>query len=451
MIASAPFIPLNGGSPTLYAVLALLVGAGFGFFLERAGFGSAKKLTSVFTLRDWQVYKVMFTALITALVGSQILSGLGVLDLSLVEVGSTMLLPMAVGGLLFGVGFYFGGFCPGTAVVSAVRGRLDAVVFLVGVLGGMYAFAVFFDGPGQADWFQSFYQPVGARVMRLYGTIPVWVLAIVIPIGVIVSFRYVDLLTHRFALMTPEQLERGESRPKVRMPALAPVAKVALASVGAVLVVVGVIRPSDPASVAVAAETPRVVGLDVDTTVDALSVVGWVVSDAHRVAEDGPANSYVLDVRTADERAAAPIGTAIELEPTADTGTLADDAIAAIDDAYGEAARNKPIVVLSSADPASTTAVVRSLREHGINAFALDGGADAWRAVVFDDPAPWPAAVVDRGADATGIAAYRERVVAWLRGGVDTPPAYVPIPGTLQLPSEVATGVATGGGGGGCG
>ncbi|MEZ5249363.1 MAG: YeeE/YedE thiosulfate transporter family protein [Ilumatobacteraceae bacterium] len=176
MIASAPFIPLNGGSPTLYALLALLVGTGFGFFLERAGFGSAKKLTSVFTLRDWQVYKVMFTALITALVGSQILSGLGMLDLSLVEVGSTMLLPMAVGGLLFGVGFYFGGFCPGTAVVSAVRGRLDAVVFLVGVLGGMYAFAVFFDGPGQADWFQSFYQPVGSRVMHLYGTIPVWAL-----------------------------------------------------------------------------------------------------------------------------------------------------------------------------------------------------------------------------------------------------------------------------------
>ena len=74
MIASAPFIPLNGGSPTLYALLALLVGTGFGFFLERAGFGSAKKLTSVFTLRDWQVYKVMFTALITALVGSQIFS-----------------------------------------------------------------------------------------------------------------------------------------------------------------------------------------------------------------------------------------------------------------------------------------------------------------------------------------------------------------------------------------
>ncbi|MEZ5249362.1 MAG: rhodanese-like domain-containing protein [Ilumatobacteraceae bacterium] len=219
--------------------------------------------------------------------------------------------------------------------------------------------------------------------------------AIVIPVGVIISFRYVDLLTQRFALRTPEQLASGESRPRVRMPALAPVAKVALASVGGARR-----RRGDPAERSGIGgrrgRDPRVVGLDVDTTVDALSVVGWVVSDAHRLADDGPANSYVLDVRTAGERAAAPIGTAIELEPTADTGDLVDGAIAAIDGTYGEAARNKPIVVLSSADPASTTVVVRSLREHGVNAFALDGGNDAWRAVVFDDAAPWPAAVVDR-------------------------------------------------------
>ena len=42
--------------------LAVVLGLGFGFILERAGFGSARKLTAVFYFYDMAVVKVMFTA-----------------------------------------------------------------------------------------------------------------------------------------------------------------------------------------------------------------------------------------------------------------------------------------------------------------------------------------------------------------------------------------------------
>ena len=50
-------------------VAALVIGMAFGFVLERAGFGSSRKLAGIFYLRDMTVLKVMFTAVITAMLG----------------------------------------------------------------------------------------------------------------------------------------------------------------------------------------------------------------------------------------------------------------------------------------------------------------------------------------------------------------------------------------------
>ena len=55
-------------------LLALVVGLGFGFWLERAGFGSSRKLTAIFYLRDFAVLKVMFSAMVTAALGLQLLA-----------------------------------------------------------------------------------------------------------------------------------------------------------------------------------------------------------------------------------------------------------------------------------------------------------------------------------------------------------------------------------------
>jgi len=121
--------------------LAVVLGFGFGFALERAGFGSARKLTAVFYFYDMSVVKVMFTAIVTAMAGLFLLSAAGVLDLSELYVEPTSYPGAILGGLVFGVGFLVGGYCPGTSVAACATGRLDGFAFLLGMLGGVYVFA----------------------------------------------------------------------------------------------------------------------------------------------------------------------------------------------------------------------------------------------------------------------------------------------------------------------
>jgi uncharacterized membrane protein YedE/YeeE len=122
-------------------LMALVVGLGFGFWLERAGFGSSRKLTAIFYLRDFAVLKVMFSAMATAAVGLQLLAALGYVDLAALFVPPSIVWPQAVGGLLFGLGFVAGGWCPGTAAVGVASGKFDALVFLLGAGLGSLAFA----------------------------------------------------------------------------------------------------------------------------------------------------------------------------------------------------------------------------------------------------------------------------------------------------------------------
>lgn len=118
----------------------LLIGFSFGFVLEMAGFGNSNKLAAQFYLRDMTVLKVMFTAIIVAMVLIFLASGLGLLDYNLVWVNPTYLLPGIVGGLIMGVGFIVGGFCPGTSLVAAATAKLDGVFFVLGVLFGIFVF-----------------------------------------------------------------------------------------------------------------------------------------------------------------------------------------------------------------------------------------------------------------------------------------------------------------------
>jgi hypothetical protein len=140
MAMNAPFFKYGLFGDNVSLIVAFVIGIGFGFFLERAGFGSAKKLTAQFYLTDMAVFKVMFTAIVTAMLGLFYLAWIGLVDLSLVYVSPTYLLPQAAGGLLLGIGFVIGGYCPGTSCVAAATGRLDGVVFLAGIVAGIFAF-----------------------------------------------------------------------------------------------------------------------------------------------------------------------------------------------------------------------------------------------------------------------------------------------------------------------
>jgi hypothetical protein len=139
---NAPLYKLGAFGDETSLVVAFLIGIGFGWFLERAGFGNARKLMAQFYLTDMAVFKVMFSAVVTAMLGTTYLAWAGWLDLSLVYYVPTYWVTAIVGGLLMGVGFVIGGYCPGTSVASMATGRIDGLVYVGGFAAGTVGFAV---------------------------------------------------------------------------------------------------------------------------------------------------------------------------------------------------------------------------------------------------------------------------------------------------------------------
>lgn len=140
---NAPFYKFGLFGDEASFIITFVIGIGFGFFLEHAGFGSSRKLAARFYLRDLSVLKVMFIAIIAGMTGLYLLSRFGMVDLSLVYLMPTFLVPQIVRGLPLGFGFVIGGFCPGTSCVSAVTGRIDGMIYLAGMIAGLVGFAEF--------------------------------------------------------------------------------------------------------------------------------------------------------------------------------------------------------------------------------------------------------------------------------------------------------------------
>lgn len=138
---SAPF-PLQFANPEVGLLTAIVLGFFFGFSLERGGFGSPRKLAAQFYLHDMAVFKVMFTAILVAMVGLYTLVDLGLMDMSRLWINPTFVWAQLLGGFLLGIGFIMSGLCPGTSVVSAASGRWDAVVAFLGIFFGTAIFAV---------------------------------------------------------------------------------------------------------------------------------------------------------------------------------------------------------------------------------------------------------------------------------------------------------------------
>jgi hypothetical protein len=143
-------------SPLLVAVV---IGIAFGVALEQAGLGDARKLAGQFYLTDLTVLKVMFSAIVTAMLGAFWLSRLGVLDLARVYVPETFLLPQLAGGVLFGLGFVISGLCPGTSCVAAATGRGDGAFVMLGMFAGVLLTGLqfglirdFYDSTARGAW-----------------------------------------------------------------------------------------------------------------------------------------------------------------------------------------------------------------------------------------------------------------------------------------------------------
>ena len=146
--------------------LAIPIGFIFGYALFHAGFTDSRRIAWAFYFKDVGVPIVMFSAIVTGMVGLWGLSLAGLIDISLVYMLPTYLVPMAVGGILFGVGMVIGGYCPGTAIAAVATGKIDGMVFIGGFLIGSLMFGDFF--PVWGDFYNSDY--MGAfRLDQLMG------------------------------------------------------------------------------------------------------------------------------------------------------------------------------------------------------------------------------------------------------------------------------------------
>ena len=163
---TAPFYKFGLFNDEVSFIIAFVLGLAFGFVFERGGFGSGRMLAAQFYFTDMRVFKVMFTAIVVAMIGLFYLSWIGFVDLSLIYFGDTFILPQIVGGLILGVGFVIGGYCPGTSTVAIATGRLDAIVYLLGGAFGIFVFGEVF--PYISDFFYS--TPMGRITLpELFG------------------------------------------------------------------------------------------------------------------------------------------------------------------------------------------------------------------------------------------------------------------------------------------
>jgi uncharacterized protein len=180
---TAPWIETD----TTAAALAIAVGSGaaFGVALERAGLGSARKLVGQFYGTDLTVFRVMFSAIVVAMLGVFWLAQLGVLDLARVYVPGTWVIPQLVGGLVFGAGMAMAGLCPGTSCVAAVSGRGDGLAVLAGMFVGVLATGLAFE-PLRALYEAT---PRGALTLPAWLGVPYGAVVLAVVAIALVGFR----------------------------------------------------------------------------------------------------------------------------------------------------------------------------------------------------------------------------------------------------------------------
>ena len=129
--------------------IAFAIGCAFGWFLERAGLGSARTLVGQFYFANLTVLKVLFSALVTAMLAAYWFDRAGLLDRDAVYRPDTFVVPQAIGGVFFGCGLLLAGLCPGTSCVAAATGRADGLAVMTGLVLGILAFNLTFDSLDQ--------------------------------------------------------------------------------------------------------------------------------------------------------------------------------------------------------------------------------------------------------------------------------------------------------------
>ena len=355
----APFYKFGLFGDEASFILAFFIGIGFGFFLERAGFGSARKLAAQFYLRDLSVLKVMFTAIITAMTGLYLLSRLGMVDLSLVYLVPTFLVPQIVGGLLLGVGFVIGGYCPGTSCVAAVTGRLDGMVYIAGMVTGLVGFAEVY--PYIVNFAQS--TPMGQITLPRLFNLPYGLLVFAVVLMALGAFMAAEWAEKKFGGKEPDPNGSliGASRRLTPVRILA----LALAAVGLFAVFAG-----DPYRGSRATIDTRDLAASVGRGADSIQpaqLADWIIQDRN--------DFRLVDLRAEKDYASYHIPTAQNVPLAA----LAPDF----------AAHNEKIILYTDGGTEAAQAWFLLEAQGFKSVYTLDGGLRNWKdSVLFPGKSP---------------------------------------------------------------
>ncbi len=198
---NAPFYKFGLFNTDVSLIIAFIIGIGFGFALERGGFGSARILAAQFYFSNMRVLKVMFTAIVTAMLGVYYLSVMGFVDLSLIYISETYILPQVIGGLILGIGFVIGGYCPGTSVVSFATGKLDGFVYILGVMFGIFVFGEIF--PFITDFYYS--TNMGSVTLPQFFHLSYGMVVFLVVIMALGAFAAAEWSERKFAHRNPEK------------------------------------------------------------------------------------------------------------------------------------------------------------------------------------------------------------------------------------------------------
>ncbi len=183
-----PLIP-NGLIPIEWNyVIAILIGIAFGYIMEATGFSSSRKLAGVFYGYDFAVLKVFFTSAVVSVIGLYYMDYLNFVDISQLYVQPTYLWAAVIGGMIMGVGFLAGGFCPGTSICAVAIGKIDGMVFTAGLMIGIFIFSESF------DVLEPFFESSNLGHMTLadsLGMSPHWII-LIITVVALVAFAFSD-------------------------------------------------------------------------------------------------------------------------------------------------------------------------------------------------------------------------------------------------------------------
>jgi rhodanese-related sulfurtransferase len=354
----APFANLLHPGSLLYFLVFLLIGMAFGTILEMSGFGDSRKLAAQFYFKDMTVLKVMFTAIVVAAVLIFLSNSLGLLNYDRLWVNPTFLYPEIVGGLIMGVGFIVGGFCPGTSLVAASTLKLDGILFVLGGLFGVWAFGE------SVGYFEGFF------LSSFYGRLTVFdwlgtsagVVVLLLTLMALAMFYLAEIAEAHFG--EPKQTVSWRPQSRLKMAAVA-----SLLSVCAVLVALG--QPSPQV------KWKRMQGQWAKNLEDREVYVhpGEVVE----LKKNPTIYVRILDVRSEQDFNLFHIGGAqrLDLEEIARPATLSR---------LLTAPDNTVFFVVSNGEQASTKAW-QALKASGVlNLYIIEGGINKWLEVFPPEP-----------------------------------------------------------------